>query len=286
MTAAVVEQGVIDATRAQVFALGTHEPAWSRLTDVPTLCIARQRLTRRKAGRPRRAGTDVLLDGGGFTELQYHGRWRSTPEEYAAEVGGLVEVLGRVVWCAPQDYMCEPAVIEGGTFGRLSFVGTGLSRREHIERTVQNALDLRALRPDLPWLYVVQGYAIDDYLLCLDLYRSAGVDLTAQPIVGIGSVCRRQATAEIHDVFAEMVRAGLRCHGFGVKTLGFERYAHLLSGADSTAWSDRARYHAQHAAPGVDTRMPGCTSTAHRSCANCLTWATSWHRSRRWLTPA
>lgn len=277
---------MIDADRARVFALGTHEPGWSRLPGLPTLCIARQRLVRRKAGRVRPAATDVLLDGGGFTELQYHGRWRQTAREFADQVGELVEVMGRVVWCAPQDYMCEPAVIGGGTFGRLHFVGTGLSVREHVERTVQNALDLRALRPDLPWLYVVQGYTIDDYLLCLDLYRSAGVDLAAQPVVGIGSVCRRQDSGEIHQVFTEMTGAGLSCHGFGVKTLGFARYQHLLFSADSTAWSDRARYHAQHAPPGVDKRLGGCTSTAHRSCANCLTWATSWHRSRGWLTPA
>lgn len=279
---------MIDVERARVFALGTHEPTWSRREDAPALCIARQRFLRfAKAGRPRPAGTDVLLDGGGFTELQYHGKWRVGPEQYAEEMGYLVDVLGRVVWCAPQDRMCEPAIIHGGTFGRLTFVGTGLSVEQHQEETVENALELRALRPDLPWLYVVQGYTVDDYLRCFDLYRSAGVDLAAEPVVGIGSVCRRQATEEIRDVFREMVRAGVSCHGFGVKTLGFDLYREFLFSADSTAWSARARHHAHEVrrtlGPDANQRMPGCDNEAHASCANCYTWARSWHASRRWL---
>lgn len=54
-------------------------------------------------------------------------------------------------------------------------------------------------------------------------------------------------------------------HGFGIKVLGLRRYGHLLTSADSMAWSVAAR----RSAP-----LPGCT--AHRNCANCPRYAYRW----------
>lgn len=253
------------------FWLGTHEPSWLRRPGMPPLCIARQRMLRPGASRGTNATTDLLLDSGAFTELQRFGRWTLTPTEYVDQVREIAATTGRLALVAGQDWMCESAVVNGGTFGRMTFVGTGLSKREHLERTVQNAVDLRALAPDLPWLYTVQGELIDEYLLCLDLYRSAGFDLASLPIVGVGSVCRRQNTDEIRDVFRELTGAGLSCHGFGVKALGLRRYGRLLTSADSLAWSDWARWEAKHG-----NRMPGCTRT-HAGCQNCPDWAEHWY---------
>ena len=112
---------------------------------------------------------------------------------------------------------------------------------------------------------MVQGWRLADYLACLELYASAGVDLAALPRVGLGSVCRRQSTAEIAVIVTELARRGLRLHGFGVKTGGLHLYGHLLASADSMAWSYAARR-----APA----LPGCTG--HKNCANCLTYATRW----------
>src|SRR6266700_1518806 len=39
-----------------------------------------------------------------------------------------------------------------------------------------------------PFLPVLQGWSRDDYHRCVDLYLRAGVDLTAGPLVGVGSV--------------------------------------------------------------------------------------------------
>ena len=151
--------------------------------------------------------------------------------------------------------MCEPFMI----------ARTGLPVTEHLHRTVENYLTLRRLAPDLPVIPVVQGWRLADYLACLDLYASAGVDLAALPRVGLGSVCRRQSTAEIAVIVTELARRGLRLHGFGVKTGGLHLYGHLLTSADSMAWSYAARR-----APA----LPGCTG--HKNCANCLTYATRW----------
>ena len=91
------------------------------------------------------------------------------------------------------------------------------------------------------------------------------MDLAALPRVGLGSVCRRQSTAEIAVIVTELARRGLRLHGFGVKTGGLHLYGHRLTSADSMAWSYAARR-----APA----LPGCTG--HKNCANCLTYATRW----------
>jgi hypothetical protein len=186
----------------------------------------------------------------GFTELSMFGEWRTTVSEYVAAVA-CYQQIGRLQWAAPMDWMCEPWIIEK----------TGLSVREHQERTVQNYLDLRDEGPFIP---VLQGWTLEDYHDCVDLYASAGVDLTLEPVVGLGSVCRRQATLETARIVRELAWRDLRLHGFGVKLSGLRLYREHLVSCDSLAWSYRAR----NAPP-----LPG---HSHKSCANCLDFALLW----------
>ncbi|MBQ1166512.1 hypothetical protein KBZ21_51845, partial [Streptomyces sp. A73] len=65
------------------------------------------------------------------------------------------------------------------------------------------------------------------------MYTDAGIDLAAEPIVGLGSVCRRPATSEINEIVATLPSHGLRLHGFGVKTQGLSDYGPSLYSADS-----------------------------------------------------
>jgi hypothetical protein len=242
--------------------LGTHMPAWLwRLT--PPLCIARQRLEKRKLANLQPVVGRWMLDSGGFTELSKHGRWTWTAQRYAELVSELHDRMGGLDWIAPQDWMCEPFITEK----------TGKTVEEHLELTVANGLELRRLLPDKPVKFVVQGYRIDQYLRCVDLYRQAGVDLAAEPFVGVGSVCRRESTDEILDVFRELHGAGLRMHGFGVKSAGFRKYARYLTSADSLAWSFNAR---REQAP-----RPECVGLGHINCANCLPYAKRWYRDRQ-----
>ncbi|MBQ1165928.1 hypothetical protein KBZ21_48900, partial [Streptomyces sp. A73] len=69
-------------------------------------------------------------------------------------------------------------------------------------------------------------------------------DLAAEPIVGLGSVCRRQATSEINEIVATLHSHGLRLHGFGVNTQGLSDYGPSLYSADSMAWSVDGRRNA------------------------------------------
>lgn len=243
------------------FYLGTHMPSWLRLTDVP-LFISRNRLTRYKT-LPRAIGP-WALDSGGFTELQRFGSWdRVSPEQYVADVRRYRDEIGNMVWAAPQDWMCEPIVIEGGVAGGQRFVGTGLSVYIHQRRTVANLMRLRRLGPDLPFAPVLQGETGIDYLRHAEMYETAGVRLADEPLVGMGSVCRRQTVTEIVDTVGQLTRAGIRLHGFGVKTAGLPALADDLVSSDSLAWSDRGR------------RVPGCSST-HKTEANCLPFALKW----------
>lgn len=213
-------------------------------------------------------------DSGGFTELQRHGRWTRTPAQYVTELHRHREEIGRLEWAAPQDWMCEDAIIHGGTVGGLHFTGTGLSVVEHQHRTVGNFVDLRALDDTLPIIPVLQGRTPAEYEHCINLYDRAGVRLTDYPVVGIGSVCRIQATEEAADIVehvAAIVGPG-RLHGFGFKIDGLRRVGHLLGSADSHAWSLHGR---RTSGDGCDFRLPRSRGP-HKNEANCLRFALAW----------
>lgn len=258
----------------KTFFLGTHQPQWladERCRGVP-LFVSRRTLAQRK--KLPRAITSFALDSGGFTELQMHGRWTLAPAEYVAEVRRFRDEIGGLAWAAPQDWMCEPIVIAGGEAARgIRFAGTGLSVEEHQRRTVENFLELRALAPDLPFVPVLQGWSMYDYWRCEGLYQAAGVDLRAEPLVGVGTVCRRQGTNAATLIMRTLATSGLKLHGFGFKVLGLRQSADDLASADSLAWSETARRSppiAGHDLPGDGRR------TGHINCANCLEFALTW----------
>lgn len=238
------------------FYLGTHRPTWLwEIENVP-LFVSHRRLKDRKSRFPQ-ATTDWALDSGGFTELNLFGKWETTAPEYVAAVRRYNDELGRLEWASPMDWMCEPWVV----------AKTGLTVADHQARTVDNYLELRALAPELPFIPVLQGWELADYHRHADAYAAAGVDLAAEPVVGIGSVCRRQATGQITGVFDSLFARGLSMHGFGVKSAGLAQYADMLTSADSLAWSYGAR---QDALAGVRR------TCGKKTCANCLHQALEW----------
>ena len=224
------------------------------MTTVP-LFVSHRRLKDRRVFP--RATAPWALDSGGFTELSLYGRWMTTVDEYVEAVDEYRVLIGGLLWAAPMDWMCEPVMLEK----------TGLTVREHQERTVQNFLDLRDRGPFIP---VLQGQQLPDYEACIGLYEDAGVDLTAFPVVGLGTVCRRQQAPEIARIVTELASAGIRLHGFGMKSLGLARVSHLLTSADSMAWSTRGRMAWQH------DRVKLCGGDHKGSWANCMPWALKW----------
>jgi len=137
----------------------------------------------------------------------------------------------------------------------------------HQIRTVENYLYLRDNYPDCPWVPVLQGWTLEDYAFCLKLYHHHDVDLASLPLVAVGSVCRRQSTHQIGDIFRFLSGEGLACHGFGVKLEGVRKYGQFLASSDSMAWSAGARR---------NPRMEACTHPG--TCANCWRRAIAWRR--------
>ena len=234
------------------FYLGTHQPQWLARSALP-LFVSEARLRERK--RLPRAHVPWALDSGGFSQLFLHANWPDGCERvYVEHVRRYADEIGHLEWAAPQDWMCEPVMLQR----------TGLTVEEHQRRTVRNVVQLRSIANDLPFVPVLQGWHRDDYLRCIDLYEQAGVSLTGR--VGIGTVCRRQGTREaehiVRSVHAALPAAHL--HLFGAKITGLARYADAIASADSMAWS----YHARRRPP-----LPG---HSHKNCANCRAFAEDW----------
>lgn len=245
-------------TRRPIFYLGTHVPSWLATASVP-LFVSHRRLTR-LANLPT-AAVQWGLDSGGFSELSLFGGWRTTPAEYITATVLYDTVIGRMEWAAPQDWMCEPDML----------AKTGLYVAEHQQRTVDNYVELcarwaDASDQDCPFMPVLQGWQPGDYVTCIGRYADAGVDVHNVALVGVGSVCRRQATSDIRAVLEAVLDGDpdMPLHGFGVKTSGLQLYGDLLTTCDSMAWS----YGARREPPAV-----GC-QRAH--CGNCLHAAMDW----------
>lgn len=210
----------------------------------------------------------MFLDSRGFSEIKQHGRFTFPPNEYAAFVARLKSEWGDLLAHASiMDWMCEPEML----------TRTGLTVADHQQRTVQSYLDLREIAPALPWLPVLQGYSHDDYHRCADLYESRGVSLCSLPLVGIGSVCRRQGMLDAARIIKSLyVRGFTNLHGFGFKVTGLVskgmKLAQYLKSSDSMAWSFRARK-----AWKTDRCRLCDGSEPHKgACNNCLRWALTW----------
>jgi hypothetical protein len=257
---------------------GTSEPSWISRTTVP-LFIPYHRLMRRWGGKlPRSPRTGHwALDSGGYNHIRKYGRWTIEPETYVEHVRVFDREIGNMGWAAPMDMMCEADAL----------AATGLTELAHQRFTVTNFVELESIwyrdtdnespfmpvlqaDPDLP-----EAEMVASYLRCWDMYSEAGIDLGERALVGLGSICRQQATAKIgalasalheHDKRDETVEP-LPLHGFGCKALGLQRYGHLIGSADSQAWSKFA-YHNYY-------KWPGCP-LPHSDCRNCFYWAMAW----------
>jgi hypothetical protein len=248
-----------------VFYLGAPMPSWLADSDVP-LYVSHNRLRGRKTLPRARVGWG--LDSGAYMIVKQHGGWPFTPQEYVAGVARYDVEIGNLEWAAPMDWPCEDDVLRA----------TGLTITDHQRLTVENyrrCFDAwwdanpeqltgwgHRTAEFCPIMPVLQGRTRDDYLRHVDMYAAAGMRLEEWPVVGLGSVCRLQATREAEHVVRELTPF-LALHGFGVKLTGLARFGHRLESADSQAWSFAGK------------RLPGCTPT-HQAENNCRRWALEW----------
>ncbi|WP_326809624.1 hypothetical protein OG533_39435 (plasmid) [Streptomyces sp. NBC_01186] len=240
------------------FYLGTHQPSWLPHVAHPLFVSYSRIRNRRRLDRIRALGP-WALDSGAFSQLDRHGEWTIPAAEYAASITRYHHEIGGLEWAAPQDWPCEPPVT----------AKTGLTVEEHQRRTVDSVLQLRALVPAVRVIPVLQGWTLASYMRCAQMYADAGVDLAAEPLVGVGSMCRRQSSITATVMLDQLVNLNgpeappLRLHAFGFKLRGLTLATGTLTSADSMAWSYAGR------------NEPGC-GPSHQSEANCLPYALRW----------
>ncbi len=236
-----------------IFYLGTHKTHWLRNVDFPLFLSVR---TLKSVKKLYPATCNWALDSGGFTELSMLGRWQTTAKEYCREVKRYVSEIGRLNFASIQDWMCESFILKK----------TGLTVLKHQQKTIDSFKELSSLDSSIPWLPVIQGYTLTEYLRHVEMYDKEGINLASFHRVGVGSVCRREKTKEAEDIIKTLCGLGINLHGFGFKVSGLKKVADLLSSADSMAWSYNAR---------ISEPLAGCS---HSSCANCLKWASDWRK--------
>lgn len=239
--------------------LGVHIPQWLTIQDRPTLMVS---ITRMPKYKQIIANAPWVLDSGGFTELAIHGGWRSTAKQHADNVRRISTSSTNMRWASPQDWMCEPSMLKK----------TGKTVQEHQTLTINNFIELRQLAADLPIIPVLQGWVQADYHRHADQYAARGINLETEPIVGVGSVCRRQGTIEATQIFRTLADRGLSLHAFGLKMQGLKTSAGIVKSSDSMAWSYSMRK--QRLTCG---RLNTRTGVPIPSCANCLHAALDWH---------
>ena len=237
------------------FYLGTHMPYWLWKNFDKNIPLFISRRTLCKIKNVYKTNTTWALDSGGFSELSLFGKWTIEENQYVEEILNWNENIGNLDFACIQDYMCEPFIIQK----------TGLSIKEHQKKTIQSYLNLSNKIKNIYILPILQGWEIQDYLQHIKMYETEGIILENYPLVGIGSVCRRQHTNEIANIIKILYLMGLNLHGFGIKTMGLQKIKKYIRSSDSMAWSFGARY---------DKPLDGCT---HKNCANCAKYAKKWY---------
>jgi len=246
-----------------IFYLGAHHPAWLTTSTLPLFLSATTLATYRSSGDqwPVRgtSGARWAGDSGAYAALmlatdQAGHPWSADYESYGGMWLRICDEIGTTPdFIAIQDWPCEPSVRER----------TGMSVAWHQEATTDSYLQLVEGFPWLPWLPVLQGWTVQDYLRHVEAYAAAGVDLAAAPLVGVGSICRRGSQRQVAAVVETLAAAGLSLHAFGASVNALRLIGHLLASSDSQAWSRTARWER--------IRLAGCR---HRGdCRNCSTYA-------------
>ena len=282
-----------------LFYAGSHRPGWLWDGTIGFPLMVSDRQLRKYASYQQATVPGWCLDSGGFTELQMHGRWTITGPQYVARLAEYDYGIGKLEWAAPRDLMCDPIVRHGGTQGRLTFAGTGLTEERHQRMTVENYVNDVALWPqysdtECPIIPVIQGWERpDSYERCYRFYEEAGVNLSECFLVGVGSVCRQQSEKTIRDLVRAINQWPIVTHWFGVKLTGvrltglateaviLDRIYHRAVNQDGRSWTEELLI--ENGPKSLDSlawseierrkdpwvaRRPGCTHRAEK-CSGC-----------------
>ena len=127
--------------------------------------------------------------------------------------------------------------------------------QNELAKSCNSTVVANLLRPPVP---ILQGYAVGDYLRCLDMMTTVWDRWTpwlAPPkLIGLGSVCRRHLHHPEHGLYPILMGLegnlplGSRLHLFGVKGTALNDIKHLnwIASSDSMSWDFSARVKARN----------------------------------------
>jgi hypothetical protein len=178
------------------------------------------------------SGVPVALDSAGFVAHNRYGGFPWSVAEYVELAAGYPWD-----WWAQMDLCCEPEVA-----GNRDEVQRRISETVRLLGRCREEATSRGLAPPMP---VLQGWRPGDYLACAEAMGEL------PPLVGVGSVCRRDVSGRdgILAVLAALDRElppRTRLHLFGVKGSAIRKLAGhpRIHSVDSMAWDLAARYEA------------------------------------------
>lgn len=150
-----------------------------------------------------------FLDSGGYLMLLKYGYYPFSVDSYANLIARL-----EPNFYASMDYACEPDLIDQNKT-RYPTV------ESRIRETVKNAKALSFWEDILPgkMLPVIQGYTLDEYLECIELYKQSEM---IRDYMAVGSMCRRIDQGELNKLIPGIHKAfidagGKHLHFFGLK---------------------------------------------------------------------
>ena len=165
--------------------------------------------------------TPRVVDSGGFTAMEKFGEYPWTVEQYHEWLSNNSDKFD---WVVVMDLACEEKFDHK------------LTKRERMEKTIENTVKHFELDPDYELIPVLQGRSASDYIWSYNKLKENDIPVEN---VGLGTVCRISSSFKLVDLEAKLRR---HCpdieniHGFGVKFTAFSCGATFES-ADSFAWS-------------------------------------------------
>jgi len=156
---------------------------------------------------------DIMLDSGGFSFLNRFGDYPFGFDKFVEWIHMIDDVNDcGVGYVATPDYPCEKDITRTCKLK---------SNRERIIKTVDNAIIIMDEYPDINWMPVLQGFTLDEYKHCLDLYRNRGINPEK---FAIGSMCRRKNVRQIENYVRNLIEYGLteKIHLFGLLMNGLK----------------------------------------------------------------
>ena len=168
----------------------------------------------------------VILDSGGYSFFSSYPDYPFSIEDYVGLVN-LIKDQSGITRVVTLDYPCEPDI-------NRSRVSTN---EERIQKTVSNAVECFQYDETIPWLPVIQGYTIDEYLYCVDLYKEVGI---TSDYWAIGSICSRKGfphkIRRIITTIADIVPHKIHAFGLSLTYLYDPQIFNNIYSSDSAAW--------------------------------------------------